>query len=50
MRRGHGSADRLITNPQDAVDLTRLDEIILSGGQAAEAVRMVGSEERPHEA
>lgn len=50
MRRGHGPADRLITEPQDAGDLKRLDEIILSGGQGAEVVRMVGSEERPHEA
>lgn len=41
MPKGHGAADRLILEPQDAVDLQRLDDIIAAGGQGAEAVRMV---------
>lgn len=41
MRKAHGAADRLIIEPQDAVDLERLDRIIRSGGQGEEAVRMV---------
>jgi hypothetical protein len=41
MRKAHGTADNVILQPQSAVDLKKIDEIIAAGGRGEAGARMV---------